>query len=243
MKALLKAVPNILTVLNLTAGVAGILFWQHDLLFASSCIFAALVFDFLDGFLARTLNAMSEIGKQLDSLSDLVSFGVLPAFVLFGVLHPDFLWMSKAEIPLTSYLLFAIPVCSALRLAKFNIDSTQTYGFKGLPTPANAFWIASVPFIVMKAPNDGIAISLFSGQISLVMLALLGSAMLIIPIPLMALKFRNFQWKPNAFRYVLIACSVILFLVFRWQGIPMIIVLYILISLLEKVFIAPKTQS
>lgn len=232
MKQIVQAIPNILTLLNLLCGITGILFWQHDLLFAATCIFAAMFFDFADGFVARLLGATSEIGKQLDSLADIVSFGVLPACVLFGVLHPDFLWMTKSEIPFTSYLFAAIPLCSALRLAKFNIDESQTYGFKGLPTPANAFWIASVPFIVMTAPENSFAYSLFSGKISLVVMALTSSALLLIPVPLMALKFRNLNLKQNAFRYAFIFAAICIFIFFHWKGIPVIILLYILLSLI-----------
>lgn len=234
MKSIIKKIPNTLTLLNLASGLAGILFWQHDLLFAAMCVYIAMIFDFLDGMSARLLNATSETGKQLDSLADMVSFGVLPACILFGVLHPDFLWMTKADIPLLSFFLMAIPLGSALRLAKFNIDETQAYGFKGLPTPANAFWIAAVPFIIMNSPEQSLAYKLFSGQLSLVLIALAGSALLILPVPLMALKFKNFLWKNNKFRYIFVGISVLLFIVFGWTGIPMIILTYILISLISK---------
>jgi CDP-diacylglycerol---serine O-phosphatidyltransferase len=236
MKFVIKAIPNTLTLLNLTAGVLGILFWQHDILFASACVFAAMVFDFFDGFSARILKATSDLGKQLDSLADIVSFGVLPACILFGVLHPDFLWITRNEVPDISYLLIAIPLCSALRLAKFNIDESQSYGFKGLPTPANAFWIAAVPFIVLTSPESSIAYKLFSGNISLVLIALLGSALLLIPVPLMALKFKSFQWKENMFRYIFIVLALLLFVVFQWTGIPLIILFYIIISVISKYF-------
>ncbi len=234
MKTIKNFIPNILTLLNLSFGVTGILFWQHDILLSATCIFAAMVFDFLDGFVARMINATSEIGKQLDSLADVVSFGVLPACILFGVLHPDFLWITKNDIPYTSFLLLAIPVCSALRLAKFNLDESQSYGFKGLPTPANAFWIAAVPFIVIQAPENSMAFQLFSGQISIVIFALVSSSLLLIPVPLMALKFKNFQIQSNLFRYIFILLAVLLFVVFKWTGIPMIIVSYIILSLISK---------
>lgn len=231
MKSLDRSLPNILTIMNLIAGLTGILFWQHDTIFAAWCIFFAMGFDFLDGFMARLLGATSEIGKQLDSLADIVSFGILPACVLFGVLYPDFIWMNIREVPLPGFLLAAIPVCAALRLAKFNIEKPGAKGFKGLPTPANALWIAAVPFIVFHAPEESIVFSLFSGQTTLTVMALAGSALMLIPVPLMALKFSNFSWKENAFRYLVIAGSVILFLLFSWAGIPLIIILYIVLSL------------
>jgi CDP-diacylglycerol---serine O-phosphatidyltransferase len=242
MKALIRNIPNIFTLLNLTSGMAGIIFWQHDLLFSAACIFLAMVFDFADGFSARLLKATSDLGKQLDSLADIVSFGVLPACVLFGVLHPDFLWLTASDIPLTSYVFFIIPVCSALRLARFNLDESQSYGFKGLPTPANAFWIASVPFIVMSAPEQSWAYAMFSGRISLMFLAVAGSVMLLLPLPLMALKFRNFKWKENMFRYFFILLAVLFFVFFRWTSLPMIILLYVLISLVALTVMRKSTN-
>ncbi len=236
MKSIIKAIPNTLTLLNLVSGLAGILFWQHDLLYAAMCVYLAMVFDFFDGFSARLLGATSDIGKQLDSLADLVSFGVLPACILFGVLHPDFLWMTKTDVPVFSFLLIAVPLFSALRLARFNLDETQTYGFKGLPTPANAFWIAAVPFIVMYSPENSIAFKLFSGQMSLVIFALTGSVMLLLPVPLMALKFKSFKWKNNWFRYLFIGTAVMLFIFFKWTGIPIIILAYIVISMFSMLF-------
>jgi len=237
MKALIRNIPNIFTLLNLTSGMAGIILWQHDIRFSAACIFLAMLFDFADGFAARLLKATSDLGKQLDSLADIVSFGVLPACVLFGVLHPDFLWLTASDIPASSYLFFAIPVCSAIRLARFNLDESQAYGFKGLPTPANAFWIASVPFIVLNAPEHSWAYGMFSGRISLMIFALAGSAMLLLPLPLIALKFRNLKWKENMFRYIFILLAVLLFIFFGWTGIPMIILLYVLISLLALAMI------
>lgn len=234
MKSLFKHLPNTLTLLNLACGLTGIVFWQHDLLFAAACIYVAMIFDFFDGFVARITGAISETGKQLDSLADVVSFGVLPALVLFGVLHPDFLWMPASEVPLSSYLLIAIPLCSALRLAKFNTDDKQTYIFRGLPTPANAFWIASVPFIVFYSSESSLAYRIFSGQSTLLLMALTASALLLIPVPLMAMKFQSFRWKDNIFRYVFVCSAILLFAIFRWTGIPLIILSYIILSLFAK---------
>jgi CDP-diacylglycerol---serine O-phosphatidyltransferase len=235
-----KSIPNALTLMNLLSGFAGILFWQKDILFAASCIYLAMVFDFFDGFSARLLMATSETGKELDSLSDLVSFGILPSCILFGVLYPDFTWVNFSEIRPAAYLLGLIPVMSAIRLARFNLDVTQRNGFKGLPTPANAFWIAAVPFIVHFAPENSVAYHLFSGQISILIFAVAGAVLLVIPVPLMALKFKNLYLKENFFRYGLVVIAVVLFLIFKWTGIPMIILLYILLSLVEYFFVTRK---
>jgi len=231
MNIIRKSIPNALTLMNLLSGFAGILFWQKDILFAASCVFFAMAFDFLDGFSARLLKATSQTGKELDSLADMVSFGILPACILFGVLYPDFVWLSFSEIKPVVYLLALIPMMSAIRLAKFNLDETQSNGFKGLPTPANAFWIAAVPFIVFNASESSLAYHLFSKQTSILIFAMISSALLVIPVPLMALKFKNVSFKENIYKYCFILFSILLFLIFGWTGVPMIILLYILLSL------------
>jgi CDP-diacylglycerol--serine O-phosphatidyltransferase len=232
MNTILKSIPNILTLANLTFGVIGIIVWQHNIILSATCIFIAMIFDFFDGFVARILKASSEIGKQLDSLADMVSFGVLPCLVIFGLLHPDFLWININEIPASRLLLLLTPIFSALRLAKFNIDESQSYGFKGLPTPANAFWIASLPFILYHYPEDSLTYLFLSQHINMTMLAVIGATLLIIPIPLMSLKFKSINLKENFPKYLLLLISVILFVLLKWLSLPLIIVSYIIISLI-----------
>lgn len=232
MKKLISFIPNILTLLNLTFGVLGILFFQHDLIFAAVCLYIAMVFDFFDGFAAKFLNATSEIGKQLDSLADLVSFGVLPACILFGVMHPDFIWLQRVEIPIISYFVIIIPIFSAFRLAKFNLDETQKYGFKGLPTPANAFWIASIPLILNNVEAGSVAYEIYSNRTIIVILSVCCAFLLVIPVPLMALKFKSLKFKENPFRYIFILTSIVLFIIFKWLALPFLIVVYIVFSLM-----------
>ncbi len=235
-----KSIPNALTLMNLLSGFVGLLFWQTNILLAASCIYIAMVFDFLDGFFARLLGASSETGKELDSLSDIVSFGVLPACVLFGVLYPDFVWLRLEEIQPVAFLLALIPLLSAVRLARFNLDDKQKYGFRGLPTPANAFWIAAVPFIVHHAPESSFAYKLFSGETGILIFSLLGAVLLILPIPLMAIKFKNFSFKENSFRYGFILFSILLFLFFKWTGIPIIILTYVVLSVIVHFWFSGK---
>lgn len=240
MNIIRKSIPNALTLMNLLSGFMGLLFWQTNILLAASCIYIAMVFDFFDGFSARLLGATSETGKELDSLSDLVSFGVLPACILFGVLFPDFVWLRLEEIRPVTFLLGLIPLLSAVRLARFNLDVKQKFGFRGLPTPANAFWIAAVPFIVHHAPENSFAYSLFSGQTSILILAVLGAVLLVVPVPLMALKFKNIYFRENAFRYAFILCSILLFLFFKWTGIPIIILTYVVLSVIVHFWFSGK---
>lgn len=243
MKRIVQWIPNLLTISNLTAGVIGILFWQHNILISAYCVLFAMLFDFLDGFSARMLKATSELGKQLDSLSDIVSFGILPACILFGVLHPDLIWMNLSEVPLVSFAVICVPICSALRLANFNIDDRQKSGFRGLPTPANAFWIASIPFILNQVPVESFTFSIFSDRISIVLMAIAGSALLLIPVPLMALKFKNINLKDNLFRYVFLLVSIVLFILLKWTAIPFIILTYVLISVSEVYIFRNRINS
>src|ERR1700744_4419476 len=151
-KRVSKHVPNAITCPNLFSGCVGIVFaFQHNLIVAAYAVFLAAIFDFFDGFASRVLQSFSVIGKDLDSLADLVSFGFLPAAILFELLlqAPQIDHIS----PYLNFIAFLIPVFSALRLAKFNTDSRQAEIFIGLPTPANAILIASLPFVIDQYPS------------------------------------------------------------------------------------------
>lgn len=182
-------------------------------------------FDFFDGFAARLLKVSGELGKQLDSLADMVSFGVLPGFIAFQTCHQltDLEWLP--------YLTLIIPVLSAYRLAKFNIDTRQSDRFIGVPTPANALFFSTLPFLGEKWNLlDGI----LQNPWSWVILAWLFSILLVSEIPLIALKFKSFKLADNLFRYSLIGLGAILLLIFGVGGIPLIIVSYLILSLLEN---------
>ena len=225
----LKHLPNFLTCANLLCGCLGVLFIFHNPpSIAAYFVWSACLFDFFDGFAARWLKVSSPIGKELDSLADMVSFGVLPALVMFTLIdHAD---------PHTSlaYSAFMIAVFSALRLAKFNIDETQKDSFSGVPTPANALFITSLVFL--PEPFTGV----LANETALVAITIVFSALLVAPIELFALKFKNFTWAGNALRFTFLGLAVLLLIIFRAGGLPLIIILYILLSLLTKGLAARK---
>ncbi|MGY6557795.1 MAG: CDP-diacylglycerol--serine O-phosphatidyltransferase [Nitritalea sp.] len=219
-----RHIPNTVTSLNLLTGIIGILTVAGgNYLAGLYFILIAAVFDFLDGFLARILGVHSEIGKQLDSLADMVTFGVLPALIL-----QQFLAACWPEGGYWTYIPFLIGIFSALRLAKFNIDTRQSDQFIGLPTPANALFMGSWPFLVAASPE---AVATVLGHPALLIaLALLFSYLLVAELPLIALKFKNFGWRQNAFRYAIIALSIPALLLGQAAGFPFIILSYIGLS-------------
>jgi CDP-diacylglycerol--serine O-phosphatidyltransferase len=197
-------------------------------------ICAAAVLDFLDGFAARLLNQSSPIGKELDSLADMVTFGVLPSMILFQLLERTSDSIDVGSL-LISFSAFLLAVFSALRLAKFNIDTRQTDSFIGVPTPANAILVASLPFILRTYPDFE---SLIVNRSVLVGYTLLMSFMLVMEVPLLAFKFKTFGWKDNQIKYIFLGLSVILLFFLKFAAIPLIVGLYILLS-----FIAPRTPA
>lgn len=201
----------------------------YELSYATYLIWAAAIFDFLDGFLARILNAFSAIGKELDSLADMVTFGVLPSMILFYLLSQS---SSNIYLPFISFL---IAVFSALRLAKFNIDIRQVSTFIGLPTPANALFISSLPVII--ALNYMELNNFILNTYTLISITLIFSFLLVAELPLFSLKFKNFKWIGNEIRYLFLAISILLLIFFKIVAIPLVILLYILLSIIEKFII------
>jgi len=238
-----RHIPNFITSLNLASGFIAIIFaFNGDLVTASWLILAAMVFDFLDGFSARLLKAYSEIGKELDSLADVVSFGVAPAVILYQLvtgavsmsipLFTDGLVIKNLVLTLTPVLM---PVCAALRLAKFNIDTTQTTSFKGLPTPANALAVISI--IIAGHYSDSKIIDSFTGSsVALIIFTIIISLLMVTRIPLLSLKTSNLKYKGNEGRYLLITAVVFTLAVFGLAGTTLIIPLYILVSLISLLF-------
>jgi CDP-diacylglycerol---serine O-phosphatidyltransferase len=217
---LTRHLPNLLTCGNLLCGCIGILYVPgHSLEVAAYFVWAACLFDFLDGIAARILQ---------DSLADMVSFGVLPAWIMYRLLSSttDSLWLP--------YVALLLAVCSALRLAKFNIDENQKNSFSGLPTPANALLITSLVFL------PSLVLRLLSHASVLMFITLLFSFLLVAPIELFALKFRNFSWDDNKVRFTFLVLSVLLMSLLRAGSIPLIILLYIAISLVIKVLRVQK---
>lgn len=227
-----KYIPNTITCLSLVSGcVATVMALGGHLWLAAIWILVAAVFDFLDGFAARLLKAYSPIGKELDSLSDMVSFGVAPGMVLF--------WLLSQACPalpfgaLNAYipcLAFVIPVFSGLRLAKFNIDERQTTSFLGLPVPAHALFWASAGYSVMPI--------VYTNQLLFVLLsvvlAIATSLLLVSEIPMFSLKIKSLSWKGNELRYILVVCAVLFVALWGFLGISGTILLYIILSIFNK---------
>jgi CDP-diacylglycerol---serine O-phosphatidyltransferase len=227
-----KHIPNFITCLNLFTGCVAIyIAFQGNLEFAAYLVGLAAVFDFLDGMVARLLHAYSEIGKQLDSLADMVSFGVLPGIIMFQLMRKSAMAdpnTSLLQAEVFPFLAFIIIIFSALRLAKFNIDTRQTTLFIGLPTPANTLFIASLPLIL--ATDQFNLSQYFMNQYVLLGLTLFLSYLLVAEIPLFALKFKNLAWKDNATRFIFLLIAIPLLFLLKFAAIPMIIVLYVLLS-------------
>lgn len=221
-----RHLPNFITILNLLTGSVGIvLALQGNLVAASFCIFIAAIFDFFDGFAARILKATSSIGKELDSLADVISFGLLPAILAYLLL------LNNTELPWLPWLGLIIAAFSALRLAKFNVDTRQSDQFIGLPTPANAILFASFPLIL----NSGQWQFLTNPWIFLIVVVLF-SFLLVAELPLMALKFKNFSWADNKLKFIFLVTSLLLIVLLTWMAIPIIIILYIIFSLAGNYF-------
>ncbi|REG83086.1 CDP-diacylglycerol--serine O-phosphatidyltransferase [Algoriphagus antarcticus] len=219
-------IPNVLTLLNLLSGVIGII-WviNGNVVSGAYFIILAAIFDFFDGFAARLLKVPSEIGKQLDSLADLVSFGVLPGMILFQ--------MTKVSTQLEwlPYLTLIVPILSAVRLAKFNLDTRQSDKFIGLPTPANALFISTLPYFAIQWPWVGIWLT---SPFFLVVIAWIFAILLLVELPLIALKFKSYAFASNKFRYALLAIGLLLILSFGLAGIPLVILAYLGLSVVEN---------
>lgn len=226
-------IPNLFTLSNLTCGLAaGIVLFNGDIILAAWLVGLALVFDFLDGMAARLLEVTSELGKQLDSLADMVSFGVVPGlllFKLFEVTNMDSGFASSA-LPYFSLL---IPIFSALRLAKFNIDTRQANYFIGMPTPANTIFLFSIALTAIYGGNPAVKDFLLH-PVFLIVVTIITSLLLVAEIPLLSLKLKSLKWNENKGLYVLLLVILVLAAVFGLQAIVFIIPLYILISLIFK---------
>ncbi len=205
---------------------------------ATAFVMLAAVFDFMDGFAARLLKAYSEIGKELDSLADMVSFGVAPGIMIYSYLNTLDIYFA--------FIGFLIPVFSALRLAKFNVDTRQTTSFIGLPTPANAiFWVFLISYIL---PAD---IFIWADQRILTVAMIISTVLIltfcilmIAEIPMFALKFKSYGFKENKIKYIFLISCLALIAIFKFKALPIIIGLYIFMSLASNLLLskAEKTE-
>ncbi|MGY0037849.1 CDP-diacylglycerol--serine O-phosphatidyltransferase [Pedobacter sp. NJ-S-72] len=218
-----RHIPNALTCANLFSGCIGVVFaFKGDLNIAAYAVLISGICDFFDGFVARLLNVKSPIGKELDSLADMVSFGFLPGVVMFQLLT-----QSDFSSPYLPYLGFLITIFSALRLAKFNIDTRQTEDFIGLNTPMNTLFIVSLPFIQKDYPG------LINSSILLVAITVVMSFLLTSEIRIFSLKFGSLEWKQNKVKFIFLILSAVLIAFLKFAAIPFVLVLYISLSVLH----------
>ncbi|MEJ2901540.1 CDP-diacylglycerol--serine O-phosphatidyltransferase [Pedobacter panaciterrae] len=218
-----KHIPNAITCANLFSGCIGIVYaFNGALETAAYFVLLSGIFDFFDGFAARLLNVKSNIGKDLDSLADMVSFGFLPGVVMYQLLS-----QSDYASPYLPYLAFIITVFSALRLAKFNNDTRQTEDFIGLNTPMNTLFIVSLPFIQKDYP------SVINSTLLLIGLTALLSWLLVSEIRIFSLKFSSTSWAQNKIKYIFLIISALLLPFLKFAAIPFILVLYIGLSILH----------
>ncbi|SOE23098.1 CDP-diacylglycerol---serine O-phosphatidyltransferase [Spirosomataceae bacterium TFI 002] len=233
----LFTIPNMITLANLTCGILGIwCIFSYKIEVAAFMIIIAAILDFFDGFFARLLNSFSEIGKQLDSLADMVSFGVLPSFILYYLLNqvlprecstcltPN-IWVFVSILP---------ALASALRLAKFNIDTRQSNGFLGLPTPSNAIVVAS--FVLIGTYQSSYS-ELFLSPTFLIVYSIAISVLMISELPMASLKFKGFGWQTNKLIYGFLLVGLISLVGLKFVAIPLLITLYLVFSIISLLFL------
>lgn len=240
-----KHIPNFITSLNLLCGslaVVALLSFQ-DPLTAAYLVMIAAVLDFFDGFAARLLKVSSPIGGELDSLADMVTFGLVPGLMLLHYLTRNLgVELSGFDVFYGNPILilpFCVPIFSALRLAKFNVDTRQTDSFRGLPTPASALWVISIPLIIEFMPfhmwwkPEAVIVDkwfIIGSSIGL-------SVLMVSDIPLLAMKFKSFGWKGNEIRFVFLIISVVLLIILQPVAIPIILSLYLILSVINNLLL------
>lgn len=268
MNALKRMIPNLFTAGNLVGGILAIIFTLTGKIhLAPYCIFASAIFDFLDGFMARLLKVPSELGKQLDSLADMVTFGVAPGIIVYvmidqpylvNFIHQDYApnsWALPSYVHYLKYAAFLIPIFALFRLAKFNLDTRQSDSFIGVPTPAMTLFFAVMPLLIHSTTNYVFEGSLHSSSwqykstemlsnpFILVALALIMSILMVVELPLFALKFKHFKWKGNEIRFIFLTLSALLLATLFFWAIPLIIILYVLLSIINNQFVKAKTNE
>lgn len=250
----MKQIPNLFTLLNLVFGCLAIVSTLQNgiaiqynpegaqfidipekIWLASMFIGLAAVVDFLDGFVARMFGATSEMGKQLDSLADVISFGAAPSMIIYQFLRMSYAH-EEAGVDASWWLLapaFILTAASAYRLAKFNLDNSQQYGFKGIPTPAMGLLIASFPLIYWYAENEKITNLLLNKWFLYAVIAVL-SWLMVSNIPMLAMKFKNFSVKSNLPKFILLIIALLAAIFLHWVAVPVVFVAYIILSLVFK---------
>ena len=247
----MKHIPNLFTLLNLVFGCLAIIVilqsgiglvttadgvqmmnMPEQIFFASLFIGLAAVIDFFDGFVARLMKTTSAMGKQLDSLADVVSFGVAPALIIYQFLRLSVAGGENGLDASFAWLLPALllPCAAAWRLARFNLDETQTYHFKGVPVPAVGLLVASFPLIFWHSSTETVT-GIFLNKWIWYAVVLLLSWLMVSNIPVMSLKFKDYSFKNNASKWILVLLAIVLVVLFKWTAVPLIFIAYILLSL------------
>lgn len=244
-----KHIPQFITMLNILCGcIATVFAVLNQLELAAIFVFLGIVFDFFDGLAARFFDAQSELGIQLDSLADVITSGLVPGIVMFQLLamsqtggwNLDFSGASNAltwtglKISFLPFFGFLITLASAYRLAKFNIDENQVTSFIGLPTPANALFILSLPLILLDQGNDYLSRIILNPWF-LILITILSSYLLNSRIELFTLKFKNWSFKDNALRYIFLIVSLVLLLTMKFLAVPAIVFFYVVSSVVYKI--------
>lgn len=229
-----KQLPNLLTLANLFCGCIAvvILLREADYERVALLTFTSLILDFFDGFSARLLKEQSALGGELDSLADLVSFGLVPALIVF-----NFLEESSSTYPsfsLYKWSAFTIVLCSAWRLANFNLDKTQRHDFKGLATPANALFFTGISIVTPQDTGYNCWKLILTSPVLLSLTLFLSCILLVSKVPMFSLKFSSALWRENFPRYIFLILASLLFISLGLAALPWVIVLYILVSLLYK---------
>ena len=232
MKKQKKHIPNLLTCLNLLSGcVACVAAFDGNFILAGYWVFVGAAFDFSDGFAARKLKSYSSVGKELDSLADMVTFGVAPGVTVFKFLELSLFQFEFTGVSYIPYIAFLLVIFSAIRLAKFNVDKRQTTSFIGLPTPANAlFWMS-----LMVALEKHLLMSIYI-PVGIILLVFVFSLLLVAEISMFSLKVNNLSWKGNSLRYILLFCVLTFLLIFGFGGIYLGVITYILLSFGKHLF-------
>ena len=222
-----KYIPNCLSILNLISGLIGtVLALDGQLVLAACAVFTGAIFDFLDGFLAKLLAAQSLIGKQLDSLADVITFGMVPGCMMYMLIQ------QYETCPYRPYAALFLVICSALRLAKFTVDDRQTHHFIGMPTPANAICVATLPMMIKRAAYPSF-VHCLTQPLVLPLLTIALSYLLIAPIRFIAFKIKGISFSANKWQYFFIVLAMILVTFIKLEGVFFSICLYIFLSILH----------
>ncbi|MFW5656740.1 MAG: CDP-alcohol phosphatidyltransferase family protein [Bacteroidota bacterium] len=244
----MKQIPNLLTSINILIGCIAItLAFQNNVLTASYLIFLAAFIDFLDGFMARKLNAISDFGKVLDSLADVISFGVTPAVIMYRMLNMALTNQNPTFSEETATLLdnvnlygaYLLVVFAAIRLARFSTSESDGRFFVGLPTPAMAITIAAVAILFQETDSNNLR-EIILNNYFLITITLILSLLMVSHLKMFSLKFENLSFQDNAIRYIFLILAVFLLIPFRFSGILLVMLLYILISVVNALFVKSR---